>query len=72
MSPDPPYKIIIVGHSYVHWLCSFVEMPYHGSGLADFVVDGCRCDVIYIYIYIHCILLLLLLLLFIKASVAEE
>ena len=45
MLPDPPYKIIIVGHSYVHWLCSFVETPYHGSGFADFVVDGCRCDV---------------------------
>ena len=45
MAPDPPYKTIIVGHSYVHWLRSFVETPYHGSGFANFVVDGCRCDV---------------------------
>ena len=45
MSPDPPYKTLIVGHSYVHWLRVFLETPGHGSGFADLVVDGHRCDV---------------------------
>ena len=45
MSPDPPYKTLIVGHSYVHWLRAFVETPCHGLGFTDFVVDGYRCDV---------------------------
>ena len=45
MSPDPPYKAIIVGHSYVHWLRSFIETPCHGLGFDNFVVDGRRCDV---------------------------
>ena len=45
MSPNPSYKAIIVGHSYVHWLRSSIETPCHGSGFDDFVVDGRRCDV---------------------------
>ena len=45
MSPDPPYKTLVVGHSYVHWLRAFVETLFHGSGFTDFVVDGYRCDV---------------------------
>ena len=45
MSPDPPYKTLVVGHSYVHWLRAFVETLCHGSGFTDFVVDGYRCDV---------------------------
>ena len=47
MSVDPPYKVLLVGHSYVYWLRSFVETTLPGSGFADLVVDGAPCDVEY-------------------------
>ena len=47
MSVDPPYKVLLVGHSYVYWLRSFVETTLPGSGFGDFVVDGSPCDVAY-------------------------
>ena len=47
MSVDPPYKVLLVGHSYVYWLRSFVETTLPGSGFGDFVVDGSSCDVAY-------------------------
>ena len=47
MSVDPPYKVLLVGHSYVYWLRSFVETTLLGPGFADFVVDGDQCDVGY-------------------------
>ena len=47
MSVDPHYKIVLVGHSYVYWLRSFVEKTLPGSGFSDFSVDGASCDVTY-------------------------
>ncbi len=47
MSVDPPYKVLLVGHSYVYWLRSFVETTLPGSGFGDFVVDGSPCDIAY-------------------------
>ena len=47
MSVDPPYKVMLVGHSYVYWLRSFVETTLPGTGFADFVMDGAPCDVGY-------------------------
>ena len=44
-SADPPYKIPIVGNSYVYWLRSFVETMPPASWFADFIVDGSRCDI---------------------------
>ena len=40
MSVDPPYKVLLVGHSYVYWLRCFAETTLPGSGFGDFVVDG--------------------------------
>ena len=45
MSVDPPYKVLVVGHSYVYWLRSFVETMLPGPGFSDFAVDGIPCDV---------------------------
>ena len=47
MSVDPPYKVILVGHSYVYWHRSFVETTLPGLGFVDFVVDGAPCEVGY-------------------------
>ena len=45
MSVDPHYKVLVVGHSYVYWLRSFVETTLPGPGFSDFAVDGVPCDV---------------------------
>ena len=47
MSVYLPYKVLLVGHSYVYWFRSFGETTVPGPGFADFVVDGAPCDVGY-------------------------